>query len=376
MDEAYWRALLSGEKKGFRYDVFRALLSGLAGLYSGGLSVYLAAERIGLRKRTKLSIPVISVGNLTTGGTGKTPMVQRLARHFQEEGRPTVVLSRGFRGAREHTGAVVSDADGKVLLGADEAGDEAVLLADTLPGVPVIVGKDRKRSAKLAIERFNPQLILLDDGLQYWQLARDLDIVLIDAKVPFDNGYPLPRGLLREPKRNIRRAGVVVVTRSDQIEQDQRALLLHELSELAPGVPVFFTRHTYAGFKARDPKDGHMDPEACLAVCAIGQPGSFLQAAKQAGIPVVASLILEDHSRYGQAEKEKIAGKIRECQALSVVTTEKDAVKMPLDFLDVPIFTLRTEMEIEDERGFWRTVERRAGLVRPGESNRQSEEEE
>jgi len=360
MNEAYWRAVLAGEKQGFRYDVVRTFLAALARLYGLGLSVYLAAEQIGLRRRTRLAVPVISTGNLSVGGTGKTPMVQLAARHFQQQGRSVAILSRGYRGARELGEAAVSDTSGRVLLGADEAGDEAALLARTLPGVPVIAGKDRRRSGRIALDRFNSDLLLLDDGLQYWQLARDLDIVLVDAKKPFDNGYPLPRGLLREPKRNIRRAGVILVTRSDRISSEEKMALREELTRLAPGVPVFFARHRAAGWHAATPGGEGIQPEECLAVCAIAQPESFLQAAEQAGITVVGSLVFEDHARYGQAEKDQIAGKIKECGAHCILTTEKDAVKMPPNFLDVPIFTLRTEIEIEDEQGFWPIVERAA----------------
>src|SRR5579862_6408753 len=262
MDEAFWRAVLAGEKKGFGYDLVRALLAGLAALYSAGLSAYLAAERIGLRRRTRLSVPVISIGNISTGGTGKTPMTQSLSRHFQDAGWRVAILSRGYRGAREGAEAVVSDEAGKVLLSAEEAGDEPVLLAKSLPGIPVIVGKDRRRSGRMAVERFNPQFVLLDDGLQYWQLARDLDVVLIDAKRPFDNGYPLPRGLLREPKRNIRRASVIVVTRSDRIDREERESLERELALLAPGTAVFFARHISAGWQAANPLAKGKKPEA------------------------------------------------------------------------------------------------------------------
>lgn len=362
-DERYWRALLAGEKKGIGYDFVRALLAILAGTYSMGLAGYLFAERIGLRRRGRVPVPVISIGNLTVGGTGKTPMAQRMARHFQDAGRRVVILNRGYRGASESSEAVVSDTEGNVLLPAFEAGDEASVLAESLPGVPVIVGKDRRRSARIALERFQPDLMLLDDALQYWQLHRDLDIVLVDARRPFDNGYPLPRGLLREPKGNIRRAGVIVVTRSERIGAEERSSLLQELMRLAPNAPVFFARHSADGWRPVNKLAEGAEPGECLAVCAIAQPDSFFRSVAEAGIRIAGTLAYRDHGSYGPAEKAQITGKIRECGAKCVVTTEKDAVKMPDDYLDIAVFSLKTVVEIENECEFWKAVDKRAGFA-------------
>ena len=184
----------------FGADLTRGVLGGLAALYDGGLEAYLLAERVGVRRRERLPIPIISIGNLTVGGTGKTPMTQWLCRRLVSENKRVAVLSRGHGGTSQSV-RLVSGLDGKVRLSAADAGDEPNLLAQTLPGVPVLVGKDRRLSGREALRLFDLDVLVLDDGFQFWQLARDLDIVLLDARRPFDNGFPLPRGLLREPKR-------------------------------------------------------------------------------------------------------------------------------------------------------------------------------
>jgi tetraacyldisaccharide 4'-kinase len=202
--------VIHNRRKGAAYDALRGLLFGLSQIYSIGLTVYLFAEKIGLRKRVKLDVRVISIGNLTSGGTGKTPVTEMLTRKLQADGFKPTILSRGHGGSLKEGVGQVSNADGHILMSADECGDESALLARRLPGVPVFVGRDRRISAKLAIDTQHPGVILLDDGMQYWQLARDLDIALVDARRPFDNGHVLPRGTLREPKRNLRRAGLLL----------------------------------------------------------------------------------------------------------------------------------------------------------------------
>lgn len=361
-NEEYWRALLAGEKRGAGYDLILALLALLAKVYSVGLAVYLFSEKMGLRRRARMPVPVVSIGNLTVGGTGKTPVAERVARHFQQDGKRVVVLNRGYRGASEDAEAVVSDLDGHILLSAAEAGDEANLLARSLPGIPVVVGKDRRRSARIALEKFAPQVLLLDDALQYWQLYRNLDIVLVDSLRPFDNGYPLPRGLLREPKQNIRRAGIIVVTRSERIGPEERIDLAQKLAQLAPDVPVFFARHRAGEWRPVNRLAEGIEPSACLAVCAIAQPESFFHSVREAGIEIAGSLAFADHARYGLSEKAEIAGKIKECGAKCVVTTAKDAVKLPEDYLPVATFSLQAVVEIENECEFWKAVDKRAGF--------------
>ena len=195
--------------------LLRTVLTPLAWGYQAISNGFLLTERWGLRKRFRplnvhgQPVPVIVIGNLSSGGTGKTPMAALVVGLLQAQGKRAVLLSRGHGGSNEagRVPRIVSDGN-QVLLTPGEAGDEPVLLANYLPGVPLVVCRDRRQSAQLAIERFAPDVLVLDDGFQHWRLYRDLDIVLLDAQNPFDNGFVLPRGKLREPPSHLSRAGV------------------------------------------------------------------------------------------------------------------------------------------------------------------------
>ena len=314
-------------------------------------------------------MPVFSVGNLSVGGTGKTPMTQWLCRRLSAHGARVAVLSRGHGGTGS-AARVVSSGDGDVRASAAEAGDEPVLLARTLPGVPLLTGKDRRLSGREAMRRFALDALVLDDGFQYWQLARDLDIVLLDARHPFDNGHPLPRGLLREPKRHLRRAGLVVVTRADALDDKGGVGLRAEIASLAPGVPVFFARHQATGLVPA--RDLSADPvplswlcgKTIVAVCGIARPQSFAQTLTLAGATVSRSLVYDDHAAYGQADVKRAEVALREAGAEALVMTEKDAVKWPVGG-DVTPYALRIEMQVEGERELMDLVRRQLSIRRP-----------
>lgn len=331
-------------------------LAGCAALYGIGLEVYLAAEHVGLRRRTRLPVPIVSIGNLTVGGTGKTPMTQLLCRTFSAQNKRAAVLSRGHGGSG-HTVRVVSDGQSAALMSAEDAGDEPVLLACTLPGISVLVGKDRRASGREAFRRFAPDVLVLDDGFQYWQLGRDLDIVLLDARRPFDNGYPLPRGLLREPKRHLRRAQMVVVTRSESLDPQGRDTLQHEIHRLAPQVEVYWAQHQAQGFVPADNLEAALLPldalrgQRIVALSGIAQPGSFARSlTDEAHVDVARHLVYTDHARYGDEEASAAEAAIEAGGATALVMTEKDAVKWPRGKpLSVPVYALRTAMQVEDE---------------------------
>ena len=363
-NEEYWRQVLSGEREGTKYSAMRLCLSAFEMLYSSGLWLYLAAERVGFRKRQRLDVPVISIGNLSVGGTGKTPMTQWIARKLFEIGYRPAVLNRGHGGSLSPSSALASDADGRVLLTAAEAGDEAMLLANSLPGIPVVVGKDRCASARIAIDRFQSDVIVLDDGFQYWQLARDLDIVLLDSTKPFDNGHALPRGFLREPKQDLRRAQIVVLTRSDSVDEPQLMLAIGDAKALAPACCVFTAQHVPSGiFPANSRGEGRL-PGRSMLVSGIAQPSSFEAAVEQEGIDFVRPpMVFPDHQEYGHRESSAILKRMKECGAESVITTEKDAVKMVGDFLEAPLYEFHIRMKVNDEVQFWEAVRSHAGLV-------------
>jgi len=347
-------------------SLLRGLLGGCAGLYDVGLEAYLAGETLGLRRREYLPIPVISIGNLTVGGTGKTPMTQWLCRRLQTEGKCVAVLSRGHGGEGQSV-RLVSDSQGLVLLTASEAGDEPLLLAMTLPGVPVLVGKDRCQSGREAMRRFALDALVLDDGFQFWQLARSLDLVLLDAKRPFDNGFPLPRGLLREPMRHLSRAGIVVATRAGSLSEAERESLAARVGGLAPDAPLYFADHRAAGFVPADDLTAPLLPldvlagQPIFAVSAIAQPEAFRRTLEQeARAQVLCLQAWDDHHKFTPVQVQEVMQSAVTLGAEAVLMTEKDAVKWP--FLNsperLPTYALRIEMVIENEAGFLKDVGR------------------
>jgi tetraacyldisaccharide 4'-kinase len=349
---------------GFVNSLARGVLGGCAAVYCAGLELYLQAERVGLRRRSRLPIPVISIGNLSVGGTGKTPLTQWLVGKLESEGIRCAVLSRGH-GAR-HPGVHVVDPE------SDEGeGDEPLLLARTL-SAPVVVGKDRRQSGREAMRRFGLDAIILDDGFQYWQLARDLDIVLLDAARPFHNGHALPRGLLREPAAHLRRAGVVVVTRSESLPQSDRCSLARRITQLAPESAVAFARHAPAALVAVDGSRsiaGGLEGLRGLPVVAlsgIAQPDAFRRSLEGVGARVVRHIVYDDHARYGPSDVERARGAVCESGAKMVVMTEKDAVKWPDRDLRGSLFVaLRIEVALEDEQVLMEAVRKVVGPRKP-----------
>ncbi|HLH79942.1 MAG TPA: tetraacyldisaccharide 4'-kinase [Chthonomonas sp.] len=356
--EAYVLSVIRG-RRGFVPLILRGLLLVLALLHRLGLELYLMAYRVGLRRRTRLPRPVISIGNITVGGTGKTPTVHTLCRLLKEEGLQPVVLSRGYRGKFEHSSAIVSDGQ-KVRLGVQEAGDEAYLLARNLPGVPVVVGKDRRVTGALAIGQFQPDVLVLDDGMQFWQLHRDLEIALVNALNPFDNGWIFPRGLLREPPSHLRRAHIVLLTNAGRLAIEALEALMTHLRRLVPGKPIF-TADPVPG-QLRFLADQVYVPAQWLAgrrvvaVSAIADPTLFETMIGELGGILAASFRFRDHHVYTPKEIEQVMEKACAVNAEAVITTEKDAVKlMPLRSAR-PLAALQVSMHIDAEHEFMTEV--------------------
>ncbi len=352
-------------RRGVGADLTRGVLGGLASLYDAGLESYLAAESVGLRKRQRLPVPIISIGNLSVGGTGKTPMTQWLCRRLAAEGKRVAVLSRGHGGTSQSV-RLASGLDGQALLTAADAGDEPNLLAQTLPGVPVLVGKDRRLSGREALRLFDLDVLVLDDGFQFWQLTRDLDIVLLDAWRPFDNGFPLPRGLLREPKRHLSRAGVVVVTRAGRLADAERNVLAAQVAALAPAARLFFADHRPAGFVPADTLSSPLLPLSLLsgaqvaAVSAIAQPQSFVETLmREVGANIVLEKAWADHQAITATEAQAVIKSAERAGADALVMTEKDAVKWPFSAeTHLPLYALRIEMAVDDEMGLMDVVQK------------------
>src|ERR1041384_2161199 len=360
-----------GRRRGFRAAALRGILFALSGVYGRivQLRLYLYRKRI-FRERT-LGCLVISIGNLTVGGTGKTPVVEKFARALQTGGRRVAILSRGYKSVQKPTKRnwlerkfskdvdpprVVSD--GKMVhLDPVTAGDEPYMLAHNLHDVIVLVDKDRVKSGRYAIDKWKVDTLLLDDGLQYLHLKHRLDIVLIDRQAPFGNEFLLPRGTLREAPRNLRRASYIFITKNTGEPNDALVKRIRRYNRTAEIIECahrpLYLQNIYTD--ERLPLDALRDA-FIGSLCAIAAPDSFQGALKKLGAHVDLAKRYIDHHYFSEAElKSFIARCIRRDLAM-IVTTEKDAVRMPRlaeAEINVPIYFLRVEIEILTGHESW-----------------------
>jgi tetraacyldisaccharide 4'-kinase len=309
-------------------------------------------------RASTLGCQVISVGNLTVGGTGKTPIVETFARSLQQKGRKVAILSRGYKSRKtplwekllnkkERLPRVVSDGE-RLLLNSELAGDEPYMLASNLPDVVVLVDKDRVKSGKYAIRKFGCDTLVLDDGFQYLKLQHRLDIVLVDATNPFGYQRVLPRGLLREPMRNLKRAGFIFITKCPP---DGAPELKAKLRELNAHAEISECRHSskyVENLYTRERAElEFLKGKSVAAVSGIAVPESFESGLNKLGARIVHSARYADHHRYTQQEIIETINRAAEAGAELIVTTEKDAVRFPLlDRCDLPVFFLRVEIEM------------------------------
>ena len=341
----------------------------LSRLYSLAMRLRALLYRRGLISRRRLRNPVISVGNLTVGGTGKTPFVAYLAGVLKKAGYQPVILSRGYRGKAEHSTLVVSD--GKdVLCGPESSGDEPFLLAGQLPGVRVAVGKDRHRSGSLVEQDAAGRVIhILDDGFQHQRLKRNLDILLVDATDPFGGGQLLPAGRLREPLAAMGRADLVVITRSHMMgEIDDLEAVIRRHNKLTPisyfyhdAVGVFDLKNR-TKFRTRD-----FMGRRIIALAAIGNPGIFVQDLEHYQMDVRRRILFPDHHPYSQSDLDQALESLEEHGAEALMTTEKDAVRLQaLEFGAGQIFVLKIEALPEDAAEYQKfLLDEVAGLPDP-----------
>ena len=344
--EGRWQRLARGEARGVGDRLAAAGLRGLSVAYGAALKLHLAGYRLGLARRTRLPALVVSIGNLTVGGTGKTTAAIAVAEWLAARGHRVAYLSRGYRGASELGVAIVSDGRGP-LLDAAIAGDEPVLAARQLPGIAVIVGKDRRRTGALAIQKLKADALVLDDGFQYQRLCKDIEIVLVDVLNPFGYDCLVPRGLLREPPRHLARADAVWITHSDLVRRSDRDAVISRVRELAPHALVWETVHLPVGLRRLD-AEGDMAPASLRGrrVCAlssVGNPLAFERTLQRLGADLVAAVRFPDHHRYRQEELRALAdGPAR--AADWIVTTEKDAVRLPAGPSAKPIWSLEVAL--------------------------------
>ena len=356
-------------RHGVRATLLRGLLYALSFIYERivQLRLFLYRKRV-FRERT-LGCLVISIGNLTVGGTGKTPIVEKIARALQSGGRRVAILSRGYKSVPRPRKRSLLDrlrrrdsapprivSDGKsLLLDSLTAGDEPYMLANNLKNVIVLVDKDRVKSGLHAIGEMKADTLLLDDGLQYLHLKHRLDIVLIDRQAPFGNEFLLPRGTLREPPRNLRRASYVFITKSTGEPDDELFKRIRRYNRTAEIIecahrplhlqnvvtgerlPLENLRDTYIG-----------------SLCGIAAPDSFEAGLRKLGARIELAKRYLDHHRYNEAELQSFISRCIRRDLEMIVTTEKDAVRFPrLTTVQVPIYFLRVEIEILSGHESW-----------------------
>src|SRR5258705_7062255 len=305
------------------------ILPPLSAVYSVVTRARITGYQRGWFSVSKLSAPVISVGNLTTGGTGKTPLVEWVCRAVASEvGKRACVLTRGYRRANPQSQVVVSD--GNKLLASDrEAGDEPYLLARNLIGIAAVVSNpDRAAAGEWAIKNLGSEVFVLDDGFQHLRLSRDLDIVTIDATNPWGGGSLLPYGRLREPRAGLSRANCIVVTRTEQVEDT--VSLSESVQRLAGAIPVFTSQMMTSGIhrlNGESVNNEGLPAQPVAAFCGVGNPESFFNQLRQEGCTPVFTRSFSDHHDYLQAELNQLTKEAKNHGATGLMTTAKDALK-------------------------------------------------
>jgi tetraacyldisaccharide 4'-kinase len=333
------------------------------GLLSAIYSLGLSCDKL-LTKPNKLPVKVVSIGNLTTGGTGKTPAVMSIALEAKKRGFNPCILTRGYKGKSKDT-CFVSKGAGPVL-SADEAGDEAFLMAETLRGIPIVKGKNRYDTGLFAIrEHFEKQetptpdprpsirvdsdltpLLILDDGFQHWALKRDIDVVLIDATNPFGNGKLLPEGALREPLSALKRADIIILTKTDTTTKESISHTTKKVAEYNPQAPIFSASHKPVELinVAGDVRQlNTLFNQRIYAFAAIANPVYFQSLLRSHGAQIVQSRDFRDHHSYSQKDMDGLKS---DAMGLDIITTEKDLVKLGVLKVPANVYALRIEFSV------------------------------
>ena len=361
--ETFYLENVLEERGGKRASVVRALLYALSRVFQVAIKTRRFLYNVRILRDSTLGVQVIAIGNLTVGGTGKTPVVEKFARELRDQGRNVAILSRGYRSKpvpfhqwlfnkillRDDTTPPRIVSDGKsLLLDSEMAGDEPYMLASNLKDVVVLVDKDRVKSGRYAIEKFGCDTLLLDDGFQYWKLrGRRQDIVLVDRQQPFGNELLLPRGTLREPPSHLSRASYIFITKSDGNTEELR----RRIASLNPTAGLIECIHH--PLYLEDIFTGErlglelLKARKVASLSAIAQPESFEQSLVNLGAELVYSKRFADHHRFTQQEILNAINRSKKRQAQTIITTQKDAVRFPkVDRRDLPIYFMRVEIKI------------------------------
>ncbi len=361
--ETFILEVIFEQRRGKAAAVTRAILFSLSQVFHVAVKVRLFLYNVRILRDSTLGVQVIAIGNLTVGGTGKTPVVEKFARELQDAGRTVAILSRGYRSkppplpSRLFNKLLFRDvstpprvvSDGKsLLLDSETAGDEPYMLASNLRDVVVLVDKDRVKAGRYAIERFGCDTLLLDDGFQYWKLrGRRRDIVLIDCQQPFGNEKLLPRGTLREPHSHLARASTIFITKSDGNTEELRKRIARHNPTAGVIECVHHPLYFEDVFTGERQGIELLRGKRIASLSGIAQPESFEESLIKLGGELVYAKRFADHHRFSQQEMLNAINRGKKRQAQLIVTTQKDAVRFPkIDRRDLPIYFVRVEIKI------------------------------
>jgi tetraacyldisaccharide 4'-kinase len=361
--ETFVLEVIFEERRDFKAKLTRGLLFGSSKIFQILVKLRRWLYNVRLLRDKTLGVQVIAIGNLTVGGTGKTPVVEKFARELRDAGRTVAILSRGYRSKprplfelllnkilfREDQTPPRVVSDGKsLLLDSEMAGDEPYMLASNLRDVVVLVDKDRVKSGRYAIEKFGCDTLLLDDGFQYWDLrGRRHDVVLIDCQQPFGNGHLLPRGTLREPPAHLARAQTIFITKSDGNTAGLRARIAKHNAEAGLIECVHHPLYFEDVFSGERQNLNLIKDRKIASLSGIAQPESFEQSLVKLGGELVYSKRFADHHRFTQQEILNVINRAKKRQAEVIITTQKDAVRFPkIDRRDLAICFIRVEIKI------------------------------
>ena len=308
-------------------------------VYGGIVKLREFCYKAGIIKSKRLPCTIISIGNITVGGTGKTPMTIKVAQIIRNLGYKVAIISRGYKGGAEKTGGIVSNGH-TILMEPDKAGDEPFMMASKLKDIPVVVGQNRFEAGCLTIQEFNPDVIVLDDAFQHLNQKRDIDIVLLDCGHPFGNNYLLPRGILREPISALKRGDTFVLTRSDSAPDYIRQVTVDKIKNLAPGKPVFRSfyvpdlykpinnKNSMSGIELQNFDSGLLHGRRVVAFSGLAGNNDFRRTVENLKCDLIDFFEFPDHHKYTKTDLQTIMQSSINAQAEFILTTEKDYVRI------------------------------------------------
>jgi tetraacyldisaccharide 4'-kinase len=350
---------LEGKKIFSFYPLLKLFFYILSLFYGLGYHFKIFLYQSGMVKPKKLKAKVISIGNITLGGTGKTPLVIYVSQKLKEKKLKVAILTRGYKRRKKELTELVGENKNKIPW--SEVGDEPYLLASRLYDVPVVVSKDRSTSGVCAEKKYRAEVLVLDDGFQHWKLSRNLDIVVIDATNPFGNSKLFPAGILREPLSSLRRADIFVLNKADQILNKENLIqMLRGYNQYAPIIESVYAINSIERLLEHSLiEEKHLEGKKCLAFSGIGNPISFEKSLKRLKVEVLKHHRFADHFFYQKKYILNLEKKAQELGADFMITTEKDSVRIPMmNELKIPIYVFKIDLVItKGEEIFWKKIE-------------------